>query len=272
MVGLRSVVALLGVLALGSGAAGCGGDERDAVRERTQRYIESEQAVMRRAQPDFESANEAYIAYAKGELGPENAAERVNQAERAIRDARDGVLVLDPPAEARPLHENLLRYLDMNVELAAETTRLVRYVPAAGGALVPLDRATRRLEARLADADGSEDQALVLERFEAAIGSIAADLQALRPPAVLKPVHVEQVRRLESTRRLAGRLRRALRAQDAERVSVLLKRFRSAASEPSGRRQLANQAVVKYNRRLKQLSAAYADVRREQTELARALG
>lgn len=227
---------------------------------------------MRRAQPDFERANQAYIAYAKGELEPESAAQQVADAQRAIRNARDGVLVLDPPPEARPLHEQLLRYLDMNVELARETTRLVRYVPAAAGALAPLDRANRRLQARLARADGSDVQAHVLERFAAAVGSIAADLRALDAPAVLKPVHVEQVRRLETTRRLAGRLRRALRTQDAERVSVLLKRFRSAASQPSGRRLLANRAVAQYDRRLERLGAAYADVRREQTELARALG
>jgi hypothetical protein len=265
---MRRVALLPLVLCL----AGCGGDERDAVRERTERYIASEQAVMRRAQPDFERANQAYIAYAKGELEPETAAEQAADAQRAIRNARDGVLVLDPPPEARSLHQTLLRYLDMNVELAGETSRLVRYVPAAAAVLAPLDRASRRLEAQLGRADGSGDQARILERFEAAVGSIGGDLRALKPPAVLAPAHGEQVRRLDATRRLAGRLRRALRAQDAERVSVLLKRFRSSASEPSGRRRLANQAVAQYNRRLRLLAAAYADVRREQTELARAVG
>jgi hypothetical protein len=271
LVGLRSV-ALLGVLVLGSGAAGCGDDERDAVRERTQRYIESEQAVMRRAQPDFESANQAYVAYAKGELEPENAAEQVKQAEQAIRNARDGVLVLDPPPEARRLHDQLVRYLDMNVELADETTLLARYVPAAAGALVPLGRANRRLEAQLAGADESDDQARVLEDFEGRVDAIVGELRDLEAPAVLRPVHVEQIRRLEATRRLAGRLRRALRAQDAERVSVLLKRFRSTAPEPDVRRRLTNQAVVRYNQRLKRIVAAYADVQQEQTRLARTVG
>ena len=105
-----------------------------------------------------------------------------------------------------------------------------------------------------------------------AVGSIAADLRAIEAPAVLEPVHLEQVRRLDATRRLAGRLRRALRAQDAERVSLLLKRFRSTASEPSARRLLANQAVAQYNRRLTRLGAAHAEVQEEQTRLARALG
>lgn len=266
----RPPLALLALLSLA--VAGCGGDERDSVRERTERYIESEQAVMRRAQPDFERANQAYLAYAKGELESETAADQVQQAERAIQNARDGVLVLEPPAEARRLHEQLVRYLDMNVELAGETTELVRYVPAAAGVLAPLGRANRRLEAHLADADDSADQARILERFEGRVGTITGELQDLEAPAVLSPVHEEQVRRLEATRRLAGQLRRALRAQDAERVSVLLKRFRSTAPEPDVRRRLTNQAVARYTRRLKRIVAAYGDVQQEQTRLARTIG
>lgn len=269
---LAPVAALVVLLSLGPALAGCGGDERDAVRERTERYIQSEQAVMRRAQPDFERANQAYLAYAKGELEPETAADQVQQAERAIRNARDGVLVLEPPPEARRLHDELVRYLDMNVELADQTTLLVRYVPAAAGALAPLGRANRRLEARLAGAEDSDDQARILEQFEGQVDAIAGELRDLEAPAVLSPVHEEQVRRLEATRRLAGRLRRALRAQDAERVSVLLKRFRSVAPEPDARRRLTNQAVVRYNRRLKRVVAAYADVQQEQTRLARTVG
>jgi hypothetical protein len=266
------VVALLALLSVGPGVAACGGDESDSVRERTQRYIESEQEIMRRAEPDFERANEAYLAYTKGELEPETAVEQVEDAERAIRNARDGVLVLDPPPEARRLHDDLVRYLDMNVDFADQTTRLVQYVPAAAIALAPLDRANRRLQGRLADADRSEAQARLLERFAAAVGSIAADLQDLEAPAVLRPVHAEQVRRLDSTMRLARRLERALRARDAERVSILLQRFRTSASEPSARPLLVNQAVAQYNRRLRQLGVAYAEVQQERTRLARALG
>ena len=266
------VVALVALLSLGPGVSACGGDESDGVRERTQQYIESEQDVMRRAQPGFEQANEAYLAYTKGELEPETAVEQVEDAGRAIRDARDGVLVLDPPAEARRLHDDLVRYLDMNVDLADQTTLLVRYVPAAAGVLAPLDRANRRLQDQLADADRSEAQAQLLDRFAASVGTIAGDLQELEAPAVLEPVHAEQVRRLDSTQRLARRLERALRGQDAERVSILLQQFRDTASEPSARRLLVNQAVAQYNRRLKELGLAYAEVQQEQTRLARALG
>jgi hypothetical protein len=272
LAGFLRVAALLALLSLGLPLAGCGGDDRDAVRERVQQYVQGEQQVMQRAQPDFELANQTYIAYSKGELEPQTAGARVAQAERAIRSARDGVLVLDPPPEARPLHEDLVRYLDMNVDLARETSRLVRYVPAAARALAPLDRVNRRLQSRLARAGDSDAQALILARFGDTLASIGADLRALEAPAVLRGAHSEQVRRLDTTRRLAGRLGRALRAQDAELVSVLLKRFRTTTPEPGARRRLANQAVSRYSERLKRLGVAYDAVRREQLRLARSLG
>ena len=216
------------------GLAACGGDDRDAVRERVERYIEDERQVMQRAAPDFERANEVYAAYAKGELEADGAAEQVAQAERAIRDARDGVLVLDPPAEARPMHEDLLRYLDLNVGLARDTSRLVTYEPAAVSALEPLERVNRRLEARLAGSDDSRAQARELERFAAGLRAIARDLRAVRAPTVLRPAHQEQLRRLDATAELAGRLQRALRSGDAAAVSPAAQALPRRGAGPRG--------------------------------------
>lgn len=252
--------------------AGCGGGERDAVRERVEEYIQSERQVMHQAEPDFERANETYIAYAKGELEPETAAERVAEAEEAIRDARDGVLVLDPPPEARRLHDDLVRYLDLNVDLARETSRLVTYVPAAARALAPLDRANRRVESRLAASEDSRDQARQLAVFADRLESITARLRAVKAPRVLRPTHRDQLRRLAGTRQLADRLRRAVRDQDAARVSRLLKRFRGDTPRADARRLLANEALAVYAQRLKEVTAAGAAVQREQLRVMRSLG
>jgi hypothetical protein len=264
----RLGVALLASLIVG--AAGCGGDERDKQRERVADYIRSEQAVMRRSQPDFERANDAYVAYAKGEAARDVVAQ-VRRSERTIRNARDGVSVLDPPADARRLHDKLLRYLDINVDLARETTRLAAYVPAADRALSPLDRVNHRLASRLAGADGSAAQARALERFGASLDAIVDSLRDLKAPLVLEPAQANQIRRLESTRALAGKLRRALEQQDAERVARLLKRFRRIGSARGVRRLLADRALARYSRLLQQLDAAYASVQREQLRLDRSL-
>jgi hypothetical protein len=250
---------------------GCGDGERDKTRERVDAYVEGEQHVMQRAQPEFLRANETFLAYARGELSPKAAARGAARAERSIRNARDGVAVLDPPAEAQALHDELLRYLQMNVEIARETERLASYVPAARRALRPLGRANRALESRLADAQESDAQADALERFYESVGATLADLRRLDPPAVLEPAHRDQAQRLAQTRRLAGSLRRALIDQDAERVARLLKRFRTSASERRPRPLAAAQALSRYTRRLQQLNDVYADIQREQLALDRRL-
>ena len=259
------------VVLLTLGLAGCGGDERDQARERVDAYVKSEVEVMQRAQPEFQRANESYLAYSRGELEPEAAERDAAEAERTIRDARDALTVLDPPAEAQALHDGLVRYLQMNVDVARETSRLAGYVPAAERALRPLGKANRRLQSRLAGAKEGTAQADALERFSAAVSRTLGDLRAVEPPAVLAPAHDDQIRRLDVTRRLARRLRRALLGEDAERVARLLERFRASASGRRPPRLLADQALAQYTRRLEQLNDAYAEVQREQLKLDRKL-
>ena len=267
----RRAIGRTAALLLTVSLAGCGGDERDEQRARVDRYVKDEQAVMQRAQPGFERANETYAAFAKGELDAADAVARARTAQRSIRDARDGVSVLDPPREAQALHDELMSYLEMNVELARETTRLAAYVPRAGRILAPLESVNRRLESRLAGAGDSAAQAFAMERFSDALEAIADDLRPLQPPPVLEQLHGRQLNRLESTRALAGRLQRALRDEDAAEVARLLKRFRATASDGGAPRLLARQALAGYGRRLEQVNDAYADVQREQSALDRRL-
>ena len=251
--------------------SGCGGGGRDAARERVDAYVEREQEVMQRSEGDFRRANEVYLAYSRGELEPEAAIRDAAAAERSIRQARDGVAVLDPPVEAQALHDELVRYLQLNVDVARETGRLAAYLPAAQRTLRPLGRINRALESSLAGAEESGRQANALERFAASIGATLADLRSLDPPAVLEPGHGDQVRRLAETRTLARSLRRALGDKDARRVARLLKRFRSGVSERPAPRLAANQARAAYTRSLQRLNDAYAEILREQAELARSL-
>jgi hypothetical protein len=250
----------------------CGDDARDRTRERVDDYAAGEQQVMRRAEPEFRRANETFLAYARGELSHEAAAREAARAERSILDARDGVAVLDPPAEAQALHDRLVSYLQMNVDVARETQRLAAYLPAAERALRPLPRANRTLETRLAGAKDSDAQEEALARFHESVETALADLRKLEPPAVLVPAHDDQTRGLARSGRLAGDLRRALDDQDAARVARLLGRFRAGAPQRRPRRLPARQALAAYDRRLQQINNAYAEIQREQVALGRKLG
>jgi exonuclease VII small subunit len=265
--GVRRVLPML----LVAGVAACGGED-DGPRARVDEYMRGANAVQHQFAPDFERANDAYAAYARGELRPRRAEAELSGAERALREARADVAALRPPGEARALHAKLLRYLDMNVRFARETSRLAVYSPGADRALRPLDRANRGLSKRLADAGEPDAQASALESFARALERTLRDLRTLEVPAVLAPTHRDQVRRLASTRALAERLRRALVDQDAEEVARLLKRFRAGAAEPGGRRRLAAKGVRRYNRRYRALTEAYQDLQREQAKLDEALG
>lgn len=252
-------------------ASGCGRDERDAARDRVDAYVERERELMRSAQPGFDRANRAFRDYAAGRSGDGGGVEELQDAERSIAAARDRLLALDVPGDARRLHDRLVAYFDLHVELAGESTRLARYLPAAQRALRPLARTNRRLQADLDAATGSGPQAAALNRFARRIRATASTLSALEPPALLEAPNAERIRRLGITERLARRLRRALLDGDAGRVAALLARFRSASDEDGSEGLMAEQAAARYARRLDAVREAGADVQREQRKLDRAL-
>jgi hypothetical protein len=258
------------ILAAALAVGACGEDPRQDARERVDAYVHAQQELMRSAKPQLDRANRAYVAFARGRLEPARAEDQLAGAERAIATTRDSVTVLAPPAEARRLHAGILRYLDANVDLAGETTRLAGYAPAAEKALVPLGRANRRLEHRLRAADGAPAQAAALARYRSVIAAGVRGLRDIDPPAVLEPAHRDQMRRLSAASRLAGALRRALLAEDAERVARLLARFRAAADRGADKLSTA-QARAGYVRRLEGLDAAVTEVRREERRLDRRL-
>ena len=252
--------------------AGCGGtDDRAAQRDSAQHYVRAAQSAMARDAPGLRQANDAYVAYSRGKLKPAEAVTKMRAAQRTVTAVRDHVAVLDHDEPVATLHERLLRYLDLNRDLAAETTALAVYTPAAERALAPIGRVNRRLSARLDKARSTRAQTRALRQFADALDRVSGDLGALDPPPVLRPAHVDQVRRLQDTERLAAQLRTALARRDAPRVSALLKRFRAAARSGQGLPALSEQARLAYEARLTRLREADVAVHRESARLQREL-
>jgi hypothetical protein len=265
---MRAVLLVAAVLALVA-PAGCGGE--DDSRSRVRAYVDSANQLQHGAADEFKRAGEDYLAFARGELGPRMAIERLERSESDIRATRDRLAGLHPPREAVALHSKLQRVYDMNLELAHETTLLAEYERGSDRALAPLDRYNRSLSAALRRADRPEPQARALARFAARLGAVERKVERLEPPIVMRVPHADQLARLEATRSLAQRLRRALQDEDAERVARLLKRFRGGASERRPRRGLARRALLQYERRYGQLNDAYADAYRELARLDKSL-
>ena len=268
-VAARSAVALGLCLALAA-LAGCGGDDDDP-RTRVRAYLDSANELQRGAADELKRAGEDYVAFARGELRPRVAVERMERSESEIRATRDKLAGLRPPREAAALHSQLQRVYDMNLDLAHQTALLAAYERGSDRALAPLDRYNEQLGTALRRADGPGRQARALDRFAARLRGLLRRLGELEPPLVMRVPHADQIARLESTRSLAVRLSRALEAQDAERVARLLKRFRGGASERRPRRKLARRALTQYERRYSQLNDAYANLYRELARLDKSL-
>jgi hypothetical protein len=251
--------------------AACDGSKHDDQRADVNHYIEQENAVLRGTQHDFQALNEAYRKFSKGQLDPDMAIKDLSGAEKTIRTARADVAKLQPPDDARALHNKVLHYLDVNVFLADETAKLAGYMPASAAALEPLAKVNKSLQSELAGAKTAGAQAEALSRFAGALDRMLGKLRGLVVPQVLRTAHADQLVRLTTTRKLALRLRGALLDQDAEAVAKLLKRFRANNSGRGRRGNLAGAALDHYTRRIRELDDAYAAVSREQQRLDEAL-
>lgn len=255
---------LCGVLA----AAGCGGTDP---RERVDAYIRQANAVQERGKARFDAANRSYAAFAKGELTGEDAVPELEAAERAIIATRDGLAALRPPEDARTLHEKLLAAFDANAELAAESTVLARYLPAAADAVRPIARLNRRLRARLEGAQEPEVQGRALERYASGVDGVLGRMRGLLPAPVVRAAHQAQLARLQAVSRLARRLRRAVEARDRARTARLLLRFRRLNREDRAGSRLNAASIRAYNERYRALLRAQAAVQQERARLERVL-
>jgi hypothetical protein len=255
----RRVLAV--ALAAAAAAGGCGGgDEAD---ERLEAYVGEANAIQRDAEPRTREIAKAYEEYSSGKLQGREAVQRLIVAEAAIEQTRTELAALRPPAEARRLHDLLLRLYAANVAFAGETTQLAAYVPAARAELARLDLIRRELSTSLRAAGKPAEQASALRRYASALRRRVARLRDLAPPPVLAPSARRQLRRLDGARRLAGRLADALAASDAERVARLLQRFRATGGGDPEVDKLARAAFEGYRVRRKQIDELATQVLQE---------
>jgi hypothetical protein len=260
---------VMAMLAAGTVAACGGGTQSD--RAAVDTYVRDANAVQRGLEPEYKRANAAYVAFSRGKATAARSAAELTHARDAIRAGRDRLAALRPPAAARGLHAGLIRLMDLNAGLAAETAQLAAYQRRAPRLLRPLARIDRRLRGALSGSGASTDQAAALAGFERGLGRVITGLEGLQAPPIVRAGHDAQIGRLRTTRSLAGRLRVALLAQDPPAVTRLLARFRAAGQTPRSSAVGAS-AIRQYNRRFRRLNAAFQAVSREEIRLNRSLG
>lgn len=249
-----------------------GGCSSDGPEEDVERYVGQANSIQEAAAPELARANSAFARFSSGELPVEGGPEELERAERSIRATRTELARLQPPAEARALHARLLRFFDLNADLAGETTALVRYLPAAQTALRALPAASRRLTRSLRDASGPAGQERALARYRRPVDQALRRLRRLDPPPVLAASHRSRVRQLRSIASLAGRLGRAIRERDSQAVARLLLRFRRRQEAGAGAPTADRRSLRAYERRYRAVGSQAAAIRREEARLREELG
>ncbi len=266
MVQLACVTAVLVIVVF---AAGCG-SQGETKRSGVAAYIERANALQERAAPAVRQASAVYAEQAEGRLAPKRQLRELRGAQDALAGIRGELGTLSPPPEARTLHGLLLRVVDLDVALTRQTVRLASYAQGAPRVLRPLGPAGRRLGRRLSGRDAPDEQAAAIGAYVATLDRTLRGLERLEVPAVLRPTHEDQVRRLERTRTLARQLRRAAAAADAKRLARGLIRFaRAGGTTRMEERKLAKRGLASYAAQLRRLRSAQGRLAREQFRLNR---
>ncbi|HEV8251464.1 MAG TPA: hypothetical protein VGQ15_15945 [Gaiellaceae bacterium] len=256
--------AVLVVVAVALVAAGCRGD--DDRRNAVESYIESVNRVQAKLRPAFRDAQDAIRTFASGRV-TERTAERLRGGSATMRATRASLALIEPPPEARRLHADLLRLVDLQSGLALELSLAADYVTRLGPATRPAQEAAASLGRSLRSAKTGKEQVTALHEFAAAVGGSLARVDALAPPPAMLPWHENQRARLAKSRRDALALASGIEKQDAPAVEEALKAFTSRPSETVSRKA-QTAAIRTFNDRLREQERLLAKIAREQLALA----
>jgi hypothetical protein len=259
------LVLVLPLLVLALLAAGCGGgDKRRAAYED---YVSGVNSAQEQFTPGYRSAVAAVRGFGSGSQ-PGRTAARLQDAASTMRAARASLALLRPPEEARGLHRDFLRLLDLQARLSQELALAAEYVPAVARVLTPPEEAAARLRTAIKDAGGAAQQRAALERYTADLQASIDALDALAPPPVLVPWHQAQAGRLEAGRALAGELASAIAARRPDGVDRALRAYAAAAPDDPALARAQAAAVHAFNGAIRRQQRLYARITREQARIS----
>jgi hypothetical protein len=258
----RSAVLVLVAVALA--ATGCrGGDSR---RDAVERYIETVNRTQAELAPAIRDAQQALRAFAAGRVTKATAG-RLQGGSATMQATRASLALVEAPPEARRLHADLIRLVELQAGLALELSLAADYVTEIGPAIRPAQLASSDLSRGLRSAKSGEEQAAALREFAAAVASSVARVDLLAPPPALLPWHDDQRARLAKSRRDALALASGIEQRNTRAVERALKAFTGRRPEAPARKA-QTRAVQAFNKRLEEQERLLTRIAREQAEVA----
>lgn len=252
-------------------ACGCGSSAKDKRRDAVNDYLNRVDQIQTRFAPSFQLANEAYRDFARGKGGKKPLV-RLRGAEIAIVGARDALQQLDPPADARKLHEQLVKLYNLDAALGLEAITLQQFLPQVRRVLKDLARVNKSYRTSLAKTTTAGDQATTLDNYGDAVAKVVKELGTMAPPPALRPWRAAQMTRLQQIADTAHLLAKALRVGDRSAVNGLIKRFRFLLAHQPNVSQAQHDAVKAYDNRLVGISRLQGKIQAEHQRLQNLLG
>lgn len=197
--------------------------------------------------------------------------DRLQTSSETLGELRDKIGALPAPPDAALLRRELLKLLDVQLEIAREVTGLVRYLPLETTAQRQFAAGTRRLRSDLAAAGTAAEQDAAFTGFRASILPIAARLTRAEAPAVVEPSRLAEVARLRALVRIAEQIRVALAERRVKDVEALFGHF-ARTSAATGTTPAERAAVVAFNKRLASIVEQQQRLSKERVRLERELG
>ncbi|HWH06676.1 MAG TPA: hypothetical protein VNT23_09630 [Gaiellaceae bacterium] len=256
-------------------AAGCGGGDDDTALEQRREAVDAYIRKVNQSQATFADAyaqaDTTLRRFADGErVGPRDVAALEHAVER-MADARAAIERARPPQDAEKLRRDLLRLLELQIELAADLARLTEYLPVVQAPLRGAETARQRLQRGIASAETVAEQAAAADAYGRALATPLRQLGAIEPPEVLRTWHAGQQRQLRESRRLAAELGEALRGTDPAVVEAALADFEQLARDAYEVAKGQAAAVRAFNARVERQRKLVTAVLTEQRRLDREL-
>jgi hypothetical protein len=251
--------------------SGCGSSEKSKRRDAVNEYLGRVETIQLRFVPSFNVANQAYRDFAKGKGGKKQL-QKLRGAEVSIIAARTALEQLQPPPDARKLHEQLLKLYDLDAALGLEAITLQQFLPSVRLVLQDLARVNNSYRQDLASTSTAGEQATALDRYSDAVAGVVTDFRRLSPPSALRPWRNSQVTRLQQIVSTGHLLAQALRVGDRAPATALIKRFRFLLSHQPNVSQAQHDAVKAYDDRLVGISRLQGKIQAEHQRLQNLLG
>jgi len=195
-------------------------------------------------------------------------------AQTVLERTRAKVQRIQPPADARGVHADVIQLYTLETGVATELVAMTRFVPRYDAALTPLKPAHNALASDLKAAKGWKKIASAFERYQLSVADVLAHMGRLSAPPTMQPALAAEREVLGRSLALCTSIQSALAKHNAKKTAAGISALAALGTEKALARAQQNQiaAAKAYNARLAKISSLTARIARERDKLVGAVG